>query len=460
MRLPFLNRLEEVERLRRTLSRTDARLAVLYGRRRCGKSRLIREVLPPSDSVYYVADDRDGALQRAALAREVGRKLDGFDRVTYPDWDAIFSRWWTTAKPAMTLAIDEFPSLVAWAKEIPSVLQKYLDQESKESPHLLLAGSAQRMMQGMVLDRSAPLFGRAAEIIKISPLRCFWIKKALGLASDTDAVEAYSVWGGVPRYWELAADFESTETAIRELILSPLGVLHDEPATLLLEDLKDIGLTASVLALIGQGCHRLTEIAARLGKPATSLSRPLQRLIELDILRRDLPHGHSARDVKRTLYKIADPFLRFWFRYVEASRSRLQAGQVSQISRHVASTFPAHVGSIWEDLVRESISANLYFGREWKPAGRWWGAGLNRRKMEIDIVAESNDGQDLLVGEAKWSSENDPDRLRAELLEKARNLPFAQGRNLSAALWLKDRPRRTADHGGIFTPADVLPALK
>lgn len=460
MKLPFLNRVEEVERLLRLFSQKDGRLAVLYGRRRCGKSRLIQETLSPSDSVYYVADDRESSLQRSALAAEIGRKLDGFDHVTYPDWDALFSRWWTTARPGMTLAIDEFPSLVAWAKEIPSILQKYVDRESKGNPHLLLAGSAQRMMQGMILDRSAPLFGRAAEIMKVSPLRCSWIKKALGLTNDTDAVEAFAVWGGVPRYWELAADFDNHEEAIRRLILSPLGVLHDEPSGLLLEDLKDIGLTASVLALIGQGCHRLSEIAARLEKPATSLGRPLQRLIELDILRRDLPYGHSARDTKRTLYRIADPFLRFWFRYVEVNRSQLQAGQVPQISRHIASTFSAHVGSVWEDLVRESISAKEYFGRVWKPASSWWGTGLNRSAMELDVVAESDDGQDLLVGEAKWSSEKEPHRLRAELLEKARNLPFAQGRRLFAAVWLKECPPRARDSESIFTPADVLPALK
>ena len=459
MRLPFFNRYEEVSRLRRLLSQKDGRLAVLYGRRRCGKSRLIQESLPQGDSVYYVADDRESSLQRAALAAEIARRLDGFDRVTYPDWDALFARWWTAARPGMTLAIDEFPSLVAWVKEIPSILQKYLDREPRRSPHLLLAGSAQRMMQGMILGRSAPLFGRAAEILKIPPLRCFWIKKALGLAADVDAVEAYAVWGGVPRYWELAADYMNREEAVRGLILSPLGVLHDEPSGLLLEDLKDIGLTASVLALIGRGCHRLSEIAARLEKPATSLGRPLQRMIDLDILRRDLPYGHSSRDTKRTLYKIADPFLRFWFRYVEANRSRLQAGQVAQVSRQIAATFSSHVGSVWEDLARQSVSGHEYFGIMWKPASSWWGIGMDRNMMGIDVVAESEDGQNLLVGEAKWSGCKEPHRLRADLMEKARNLPLAKGRRVFAALWLRDCPLRARDTEGIFTPSNVIPGL-
>src|SRR3972149_4753992 len=104
MKLPFLNRIEETERLRRLLAQKHGRWAVLYGRHRCGKSRLIQEVLSANDSVYYVADDRGSSLQRAALAVEIGRKLNGFDRVTYPDWDAVFSRWWSTAKPGLQRA--------------------------------------------------------------------------------------------------------------------------------------------------------------------------------------------------------------------------------------------------------------------------------------------------------------------------------------------------------------------
>jgi AAA+ ATPase superfamily predicted ATPase len=92
MRLPFLDRDEETARLRRLLESPEGSLAVLYGRRRCGKSRLLREVLPRERSIYYVGDEREGPLQRASLAAEIARLLPGFDRVTYPDWDALLGR--------------------------------------------------------------------------------------------------------------------------------------------------------------------------------------------------------------------------------------------------------------------------------------------------------------------------------------------------------------------------------
>ena len=200
MKLPFLDRREEAARFRRLLDRTEGSLGVVYGRRRCGKSRLLREVLPPERAVYYVGDDREATLQRASLATEIGRLLPGFDRVTYPDWDTLLARWWHEARPGTVLALDELPSLVAVAQELPSLLQKYLDREGERRIHLLLSGSSQRMMQGLILDRSAPLFGRASEILKISPLPAGWIQEALNLHDPELAVESYAVWGGTPRY--------------------------------------------------------------------------------------------------------------------------------------------------------------------------------------------------------------------------------------------------------------------
>ena len=123
MPFAFLDRAEEVSRLRRLVARRDGALGVLYGRRRCGKSRLLREVLPPRRAAYYVADDRESALQLASLATEVARLIPGFDRVVYPEWSALFARLWTEAKRGTVLALDEFPALVAVAPEVPSLLQ-------------------------------------------------------------------------------------------------------------------------------------------------------------------------------------------------------------------------------------------------------------------------------------------------------------------------------------------------
>jgi AAA+ ATPase superfamily predicted ATPase len=457
MKLPFLDRHEETVRFRSLLGQTEGSLGVLYGRRRCGKSRLLREILPPERAVYYVGDDREGGLQRASLATEIGRLLPGFDAVAYPDWDALFARWWREARPGTVLALDEFPSMVAVAPELPSLLQKHLDRASESGIHLLLSGSSQRMMQGLVLDRTAPLFGRAREILKISPLPAGWIEEALHLKSPEKAIEAYAIWGGTPRYWELAGDYPNLSEAIRSLVLSPMGVLHEEPSRLLLDDLRDTTQASSILSLIGQGCHRISEIAARLGKPATALSRPLQRLQEMELIHREQPFGEASRGGKRTLYKISDPFLRFWFRFVEIDRSRLGAGQLNAVAADIEKSLPHHIGEIWEELARASVPHLHLGGKTWGPASRWWGTGLDRKPLEVDLLAYSGDDRSILVGEVKWAAERDAGRLLAEVGEKARRLPEVGGREVVAALWLKAEAVGTEQ---LVTPRRALDVLR
>ena len=459
MKLPFLDRREEAKRMKRLVRREEGSMGVLYGRRRCGKSRILRETVPAKRAVFFVGDDREAALQRESLAVEIGRKIEGFDGVTYPDWEALLARWWSDAPRGTVLILDEFPSLVAKAPELPSLLQKHIDRDADRGLHLLLAGSSQRMMQGLVLDRSAPLFGRAAEIMKIAPLASGWIGEALEIKDPVKAIEAFAVWGGIPRYWELAADHGHLVSAVRDLVLDPLGVLHDEPGRLLLDDLRDTTQAASILSLVGRGCHRVSEIAGRMGKPATSLGRPLQRLMEMDLVEREVPFGEPLRGSKRTLYRISDPFLRFWFRFVEPNRSRLEARQLDAVADEIAAAMGHHVGGVWEDVARSSAPLMRPRNAGWGKARRWWGAGLDRKPLEIDLVAEDASGKRLLVGEVKWASPRTGRRLLEELERKAERLPFRDGREVVSMLWLRKAPD-DLPRSRVMTPRQVLDVVR
>src|SRR5262249_42789766 len=154
------------------------------------------------------------------------------------------------------------------------------------------------------------------QLFKLEPLEPGHIGAALNLRRAEDAVRAYAVWGGIPRYWELAAAFSELRQAVDELVLDPRGVLHEEPARLLFEETPPAISLRPVLDAIGAGAHRLSEIAGRIGQPATSLSRPLARLQELDFVLREAPFGEPERSGKRSLYKLGDPFLELWFSLV------------------------------------------------------------------------------------------------------------------------------------------------
>ncbi|MDA0576681.1 MAG: ATP-binding protein [Verrucomicrobia bacterium] len=460
MKLAFLDRKDEQARLRQALGADEPGLAVVYGRRRCGKSTLLQKVVQPGD-VYFLADQREALLQIQAFATAVERVLPGFAAATYTSWDRLFTALAGRLRGRLNLFVDEFPYLVQSSPELPSIIQRLIDQPGSQSIGWVLCGSSQRMMQGAILDRTAPLFGRAQVILKIRPLPAGWITDALGVAAR-EAIAAYAVWGGVPRYWELARPYGSTAEALNALALNRNGVLHEEPQRLLQEDMRSAVQAYSLLSLIGSGCHRLSEIAARLEKPAGSLTRPLGMLIELGYVRKDSPWGENVRATKRTLHVIADPFLRFHFRFVLPNRSLLELGETTLTRRAVRDGMPAHIGGVWEELARESVPFLNIGGQRWRSAARWWGAGTDRQPLELDVVAESEDRKSILIGEAKWTrARPDVARLAADLAVRARKLPCIGKRSVVCALWLPEPDVDIAPDGvHVLGAADVLRVLR
>lgn len=401
--MDFLDRRNELARLERLSAAPDGGLAVIWGRRRIGKTRLLLEWVEATGGTYWVADQSSGDVQRRYFASQMASVLPGFADVEYPDWSAAFARLARDAEQRGwrgPLVIDELPYLVAANPEVPSVLQRFIDHGFKQVRLVLaLSGSSQRMMQGTVLDHDAPLYGRAQEMFALQPIPPGFLRDGLQFARARDIVTAFSMWGGVPRYWELAAAFGTrTLDAVEALVLDPAGALHEEPQRLLLEDAA-VHLRPSLDA-IGGGAHRLSEIAGRIGARATSLGRPLLQLAELGYIRRELPFGASERDSKRSLYKIDDPFMRMWFRLVAPRRSAL--AQLPRRARRtlLQSALPGLVGDAWESMCRRAVPGLAHeLGGQYLAAARFWhGSG-----PEWDVLAWSDDGSRLLVGEAKWT---------------------------------------------------------
>ena len=458
MSIPFLDRQDEQARLRSAVRSAPPVLAVVYGRRRCGKSTLLRRVAEPQD-VYFLADQSDAALQRKALAVQIAHAVPGFDAAVYPTWDALLRSLADRAPRRLALFLDEFPYLAQTSPELPSNLQGFLEGPGAKRVNLILCGSSQRMMHGLVLDRAAPLYGRAREIVKVRPLAAGWIREALNV-EDEKAVAAFAVWGGVPRYWELAQPYRSLDAAVAALVLDRNGVLHEEPLRLLLDDMRTAGQAYSLLSLIAAGCHRLAEIAGRMEKPAGMLTRPIANLMDLGYVRRECPFDEDPKTTKRTLYKLNDPFLQFHFRFVQVHQSTLELGLTQAVATAVKADFSSHVAGVWETLARDSVPSSGLGDTQWGAASRWWGHGTDGRAMELDVVAESLDRKSLLVGEVKWTaSRADVERIVAGLNDRVCRLPFVRRRRVVLAVWVKEKVR-APDGVAVLTPGDVLGALK
>ena len=457
--MKFVDRIDEAARLKDALVREKSSLVVMYGRRRLGKSTLIKRVLSDND-VYFLADRSEGQHQRVLLAKVIAQVFPDFDKLTYPDWESMFRAVNYRTDKRFTLCLDEFPYLVEQSSELPSVLQKLVDEKLLKY-NLVLCGSSQNMMYGLFLDSTAPLYGRADEIMKLAPIRLPYIQEALSFDA-MNTIEEYAVWGGVPRYWELRENQNSLNDALWHNILSVNGTLYEEPIKLFQDDVKDIVKTSTIMSYIGTGANRLSEIAARCNEPATNLSRPLKKLIDLGFLEKDVPFGIDEKNAKKSLYKIADPFMAFYYQFVVPNRSFIELGRRLPIEQALTAHFSGYVSMQWEKLCRDAVTGNLVNGVVYGKAKRWWGSVLNEDKkpeqVEFDVMAESLDKKSLLVGECKWTTGENDKQLTAALLRKANLLPFAKNYTIVPVLFFKNAPKD--DAGNAMLQEDVVELMK
>lgn len=379
----------------------------IWGRRRVGKSRLLIEWASRNSALYVVVDQSSAPVQRRYLACAIGTRFAGFDEVEYPNWQSLFRRLdQESAKINWRgpLIVDEFPYLVATEPEILAVLQNWLDSPSRQIG-VIVSGSSIRMMKNAILNQSSPLYGRSTEAFSLGPLRPGYLADAFPTTSHRGLVSIYAVFGCMPRYLELAAQFgDALVDAVDTLVLDPKGPLHREPDRILEMEMPTATSLRPMLDVIGNGAHKVSEIAGRLGRQASGLAAPLVTLSEMDMISRETPFGSDPKSGKRSLYRIADPFLRFWFRVVAPNRSLLaNAPRETRLlcwERHRVG-LEAYA---WEELSRMAIPhlhrvvPQLADRGPFSGAQRYW----YRNDPELDIVASSLSNREILIGEAKW----------------------------------------------------------
>jgi len=461
--MEFLDRTEEKAELKRVLNpETPAKFAVVFGRRRLGKTTLIKQVLTPND-VYYMAVDLVDTVQLEMLQELLSHKYKEIGMAKFSGWEELLLMLNRLTTKQFTLCLDEFPYMVKHSPELPSILQRLLDTKNLRY-NIVICGSSQRMMQELILSQSEPLYGRADAILDVRPIPLPYLQKGLDL-SPIATIEEYSVWGGVPRYWELREEFPSLQTAIKGMLLGPATVLYDEPKKLFLDDMKITVQSESLMAVIAGGANRLSEIASRMGREATSLSAPLDKLIQMSYIRREIPFGESRKKSKRGIYRVNDPMMDFYYTYIMPNMSSLARGRKNMVMEEIEADFAGYVSMHWENLCREATSGNILYGYRWGEASRWWGTVPTGemgayQEMEFDVMAESIDGKALLVGECKWTNPEIASELHHKLMEKVSHLPLARGKEIVPVLFLKTEPKDEATGFNILYPQNVIDLMR
>ena len=453
----FVDRQIEYARLKALLSSQRPVFVIVRGRRRIGKSALIGKVLTEKD-IYFEADRTDAIEQMRLCAQVISAHLPGFADAEYKDWRALLTALNYRVTERFTLCLDEFPYLVENTPALPSIIQGLLENDGLKY-HLILCGSSQTMMYNLAHDEQSPLYGRGDSDFNMRPIKLPYLKEALDLDA-VQTIEDYAVWGGVPRYWKLREGVASLHQAIDMHILSTLGILYEEPQRLFKDDIKDSVKVSTIMSIVGSGVNRLSEIASRLGEPATNLSRPLAKLVDLGYLEKETPFGESPKNSKKNLYRIADPFLSFYYKFVVPNRSFIELERRGPIDLSMEKGFPGHVGYWWEHLCREAVTGNIINDVLYGEARRWWGKvkiDAEWEDVELDLVAESLDQKTILIGECKWTK-GENGRLLTKRLEKiASSLSFTQGKDVRTVLFTKVPPVENV--GNTMGPEDIFKLL-
>lgn len=457
--MEFIDRKKEFERLQKSLNREKPQFIVVYGRRRIGKSTLIKKVMDFSrGDIYFLADKTSEPSQRQLISATIDMTIEGFATANYPTWESLLLSLNRSIDHRITVCLDEFPYLVKSCPALPSIIQKLLD-DKKLKYDLIICGSSQQMMQGFVLDSKEPLYGRADEIIKMKPIAPAFVSQALR-CDAAQAVREYAVWGGVPRYWELRENYDSLYDAIEHLLLTSEGTLYDEPSKLLYDEMRDTVQASSILSFIGNGANKLSEIAARAEKQATDITPHLSRLKELGFINKEIPFGESEKKSKKGLYHISDPLLRFHYRYVIPYRSLIELGNSQAVLNVFKNGENDYVSRTWEELCRNHITAHGLDGIMYQMASRWWGSYYNEEKqqylpVELDVVAESFDGKHLFLGECKWQEHIDAKEELSRLQTIVKGLPFTKDHEIHLGLFLKEIPQNP-EVATIYYPENIM----
>ncbi|MDE5997420.1 MAG: ATP-binding protein [Muribaculaceae bacterium] len=445
--MDFIDRKKEIHRLRKALESDKKRFIVIYGRRRVGKSALVKKVLNDRD-VYFEADLDEPAIQMSQLVNTIRMTYPEFADALYKSWDSILMHFNAICDENATLCLDEFPYLVKKNPALPSILQRLLDSGEFRF-NLIICGSTIRMMKKIILDAADPLYGRADEKISLRPIPLPYWKEALDLDARS-AFEEFTIWGGVPRYWVLREDYDSIWEAVEGLILDEYGLLSEEPNALFLDETSEISIYSSIMTALGSGHTRFSAIADKIGRKTTEISVPLKNLQEMSYVEKEVPFREKEEKTRKTLYWISDPFMSFYYRFVASNKSFLALGRHERIMERIRRDFNSQVGAIWERSCARAVSLRSLFGTDWGMASRWWGSVPVRNEkgkimggedIELDVVAESEDGNHLLVGECKWSAADYADRLLRVLKSKVGAIPqFSKYEEVVYILFLREKP--------------------
>ncbi|QSW99961.1 ATP-binding protein [Haloterrigena alkaliphila] len=392
----FIDREDELELLRSRFERDAAELLVVYGRRRLGKSALVREAIRDrEDAVYWQATEETPAAQLenfVETASETFPMLEDIKR----DWEALLR---ALGRQDAIVVLDEFPYLVESDDALPSKFQRVWDMHLEETAAtLVLVGSSISVMEEKVLSGGSPLYGRRTGTIDLPPLELGDARQFYP-ADDPDAIiRTWGVFGGTPYYLRALTPAATLAENVQSHVLSEHGVLHNEPEFLLRTEfgIREPQTYFTILRAIAMGRREANEIAGFAGVDSNALGSYLSKLRRLRLVERDIPVTADPNSTRKSRYRLTEPLFRFWFQYVYGQQGKLAQLGDDAYEQLVEPTVSEYMGTMFERVCQNALPSLV--PKTYHGIGYWW-----HDRHELDVVGLASDGT-LVTGECKYTT--------------------------------------------------------
>lgn len=457
----FVNRRSELAALFEWWER-DIRPALIWGRRRVGKSALIERfgeltgarVLAHTGAGRPAARELAMVSRRAAAVTRTGLRDPGM--VPYRDWDDALEHLASQAEDEpLLLVLDEFPELIATAPDLPGILRAFLDRLPTSSKlKIIICGSAVRSMEAL-REYRAPLYGRFDLTLHVHPFRPHEAAEMLPRLSPADRAVVYGILGGIPLYlswWN--QDLPVRQNLLR-LACQPGSRLQSEGRLILATEADHGDLPGVALNAIATGATRFSELSNVLRANPT---RTLDRLTELRLIERLSPVTEDERRSKNRIYRITDDFLAFYLGPLSRYQPEIERGLGESIVDALLDHLDDHIGASYEEAFRyhlRRLASEGALGPKVVAIGPWWTRDGNDEIDAVVMAERDKKRTPVLVGECKWGKRVDAARIKATLIRKATSLTSAS-EDLRYAVCAREEIINADDTTLTITAADIF----
>ncbi|MCK5333794.1 MAG: ATP-binding protein [Candidatus Aenigmarchaeota archaeon] len=416
----FIDRNEELNFLSERFGSDSAEFIILYGRRRVGKTEIIKQFIKNKKSIYFLADRRPEAENIRELQKNMAEFLEDslFEKVQFEDYVELFKEFTRKiGNQRMIFVIDEFSYLMEGNKAIDSIFQKIWDEYlSKTHVFLILCGSSISMMESL-MEYKNPLYGRRTGQWKVELLTFRDARKFFPKYDIENQINAFSILDGIPQYLQQFNDKKKIIENLKEKVFNKGSFLYIEPEFLLREELREPRNYFSILKSISFGNTTFGKIANHTQLDKTLVSKYLNTLITLHLIEKIYPITLRKEKARDTRYKINDNFFDFWLKFIYAHKEDIEENKANAIEKIVDAEFSTYVGRKFESICAQFLTG--LYGRNILPfkiekTGNWW-----HKDNEIDIVALNGLTKEILLCECKWQDKVNAKKILAELKEKS-----------------------------------------